>query len=110
MQENPERTKELMTDTIEAYLNVLKENKNEKPIISEKGKVVLKCLQDNQDVVLWKAKDIAERINSTSRGVSGTMRKLVSDGFCESMGANPIVYKLTEKGKNFKIVIEGENN
>ena len=38
------------------------------------------------------------------------MRKLVSDGFCESMGANPIVYKLTEKGKNFKIVIEGENN
>ena len=52
MQENPERTKELMTDTIEAYLNVLKENKNEKPIISEKGKVVLKCLQDNQDVVL----------------------------------------------------------
>ena len=109
MNENPERTKELMTDNIEAYLNILKERKNEKPIISEKGKVVLKCLQDHPETIMWKAKDIAEYINSTSRGVSGTMRKLVSDGFCESVGANPIVYKITEKGKNFKIVFEGEN-
>lgn len=109
MQENPERTKELMTDSIEAYLNILKENKTEKPLVSEKGKVVLKCLQDHPEQIMWKAKDIAAFINSTSRGVSGTMRKLVSDGFCESMGANPSIYTLTEKGKNFEIVFEGEN-
>jgi predicted transcriptional regulator len=41
------------------------------------------------------------------------MRKLVSDGFCEKIGENPIVYKLTEKGKNFNLneieLNEGEN-
>ena len=62
---------------------------------------------------MWKAKDIAERMGISSRGVSGAMRKLVSDGFCEKIGENPIVYKLTEKGKNFNLneieLNEGEN-
>ena len=43
----------------------------------------------------------------SSRGASGTMRKLVNDGFCEKIGQDPVIYSLTEKGKNY--VIEGEN-
>ena len=44
----------------------------------------------------------------SSRCIAGAMRKLTSDGYCEKFGDNPIVYSLTEKGKNYKI-IEGEN-
>jgi predicted transcriptional regulator len=55
---------------------------------------------------LWKSKDIAEQLGLASRSVSGTMRKLVNDGFCDKIGKDPIVYTLTEKGKNF--VIEKE--
>jgi predicted transcriptional regulator len=38
-----------------------------------------------------------------SRSVSGAMRKLVSDGFCEKIGQDPVVYTITEKGKKFII-------
>jgi predicted transcriptional regulator len=82
---------------------MLNEAKDENPEISEKGKIVLKCLQDHPDIKLWKAKDIADMINITSRGASGSMRKLVHDGFCDKMGESPAVYCLTEKGKNYEI-------
>jgi len=44
----------------------------------------------------------------SSRGASGTLRKLVNDGFCEKLGQDPVIYSLTKKGKTFEI-IEGEN-
>ena len=100
-----------MTDNIIAYLNILKEVKDEKPVLTQNGAPILKYLQEHQDVKMWKAKDLAEQMGISSRGVSGSMRKLVSDGFCEKIGNSPSVYMLTEKGKNYNIeeIIEGEN-
>ena len=103
MNENPERTKELMTENIEAYLNMLKDAKKEKPEITKNGAIILSFLKDNIGVKCWTAKDIADRIDITSRGVSGALRKLVNDGFCDKMGTNPAIYSLTEKGKNYII-------
>ena len=97
-----------MTENVIAYLNILKEVKDEKPVLTENGKIILQYLQENANIRCWKAKDIAERIGISSRGASGTMRKLVNDGFCEKIGQDPVIYSLTEKGKNFEI-IEGEN-
>ena len=108
IKENPDRANELMTENVKAYLDILKEVKDEKPILTDNGKLLLKYLQDNSDVKCWKAKDLAEQIGISSRGASGAMRKLVNDGFCEKLGTNPVVYSLTEKGKNFTI-IKGEN-
>lgn len=51
-----------------------------------------------------KSKEIAENLLISSRAVSGSMRKLVSDGFVEKVSQNPIVYTLTEKGKNIEII------
>ena len=34
----------------------------------------------------------------TSRTASGAMRKLVTDGYLEKVGENPVVYSITEKG------------
>ena len=36
-----------------------------------------------------------------SKSVSGTMRKLVSDGYFSKSGSNPVMYSLTDKGKEF---------
>ncbi len=108
MNANPELTKQLMTEDIQAYLNILKEVQEDKPVLTANGALVLKCLQENQNIRLWKAKDLAETIGISSRCVSGAMRKLVNDGFCEKLGQEPVIYTLTEKGKNFEI-IEGEN-
>ena len=103
MEANPELTNELMREDIQSYLNILKEGKSEKPELTENGKRILSYLQNNQDIRLWKAKDLAEQIGISSRGTSGAMRKLVNDGFCDKMGETPVIYFLTEKGKNYEI-------
>jgi predicted transcriptional regulator len=52
---------------------------------------------------MMKAKEIAEGMFISSRAVSGAMRKLVTDGFVEKVGQDPVMYILTEKGKNINI-------
>ena len=108
MKASPELTQELMTDDIRAYLDILKDIKNEKPEITENGRKVLEFLQEHSDVRLWKTKDVADMMGVSSRSISGSFRKLVNDGFCEKMGQSPIIYALTEKGKNYKF-IDDEN-
>lgn len=97
-----------MTDNVIAYLNILKEVKDEKPVLTENGKLILKYMQERPDVRCWKAKDLAEQMSISSRGASGTLRKLVNDGFCEKLGAEPVIYALTEKGKTFIIETDEE--
>ena len=93
-----------MTDNVKAYIDALTDTKNDKPILTDNGKLILDYMQKNcQETPMWKARDIAESLFINSRGVSGSMRKLVSDGFCEKVGQDPVVYALTEKGKNFVI-------
>ena len=50
-----------------------------------------------------KAKDIAEGLGISSRTVSGSLRKLVTDGFVDKVSTNPTIYAISEKGKNYKI-------
>lgn len=106
----PEVAEKLMTENVRAYLQCLEEGKsNEKPAITDNGKLILKYMQTSSTPML-KAKDIAEGLFVSSRQVAGAMRKLVSDEFVLKVGENPIVYMLTEKGKEFIIEEnEGEN-
>lgn len=75
----------------------------EKPMFTDNGKLILKFLQEHQDTPMWKARDVAEGLFISSRGVSGAMRKLVTDGFVEKVGENPVIYSITENGKNINI-------
>ena len=75
----------------------------EKPQFTDNGKLILKFLQDNQDQPMWKSRDIAEGLFISSRTVSGAIRKLVSDGYVEKIGQDPVIYSLTNNGKNVKI-------
>jgi DNA-binding MarR family transcriptional regulator len=91
------------SDNVKAYIAALQEGKIEKPILTDNGKVILLHLQTNTDKTMFKAKDIAESLGVSSRGVSGSLRKLVTDGFVEKVGESPAIYMITEKGKNFII-------
>ena len=103
MEAAPEVAKEKMTSNVEAYIEALQDNKNEKPILTDNGKQILDYLQKHQDKKMLKAREIAEDLFISSRGVSGALRKLVNDGFVDKMGENPVIYTITEKGKNFVI-------
>lgn len=103
MEAAPDVVAERMTENVKLYLDALIGNTENKPDLTENGKIILQHLQSNTDVVTWKARDIAESIGISSRGVAGTLRKMVNDGFVEKLGENPAVYTLTEKGKNYNI-------
>lgn len=95
----------IMTEDAQMYWNILRaEQESEKPMFTDNGKLILGYLQENQVTGMWKARDIAEGLFINSRAVSGAMRKLVADGFVEKVGQDPVVYALTDEGKN--IVIE----
>ena len=94
----------LFPEEAQAYWEALcNGEETEKPMFTDNGKLILQFLKDNQTTPLWKARDIAEGLFISSRGVSGAMRKLVSDGFVEKVGQDPVVYALTELGKTIVI-------
>lgn len=107
MEAAPEVVQKEMTDDIKNFFEALKSNQSVKPVLTASGRIVLKYLQENPSITVFKAKEIAEGLGSSSRGISGALRKLVTDGFCEKVNAEPVLYSLTEKGKNYNI--EGEN-
>lgn len=70
--------------------------------ITKNGAAVLAYLQDHpQDMAT--SKMIGEAIGMSSRSVSGSMRKLVTDGFVEKAGNNPVSYQITSKGIEYHI-------
>jgi DNA-binding MarR family transcriptional regulator len=99
----PDVADKMMTENVKAYIAALTNSEEDKPLITDSGKMILKYLQDNANTPMMKARDIAEGLFVSSRAVSGSLRKLVNDGFCEKVGKDPVVYALTAKGKEFKI-------
>lgn len=92
---------------VKLYIDALRNTDNiEKPLFTDNGAKILQYLQ-SAPTAMYKARDIAENMGVTSKGVSGAMRKLVTDGYVEKVGKDPVVYMITEKGKQVKF--EGEN-
>ena len=91
---------------VKLYIDALRNTDNiEKPLFTNNGAKILQYLQ-SAPTAMYKARDIAENMGITSKGVSGAMRKLVTDGYVEKVGKDPVVYMITEKGKN--VEFEGE--
>ena len=89
-----------------AYFNTLKTTKEgNSKAITENGIKILQFMQENWESRnnLFKAADIGEGLFMSGRSVSGSMRKLVTDGYATKEGKDPVVYAITEKGKNFTL-------
>ena len=88
------------------YFNILKSTEGEeKQKFTKNGKLVLTYIQQNYETNnnMFKAKDIGEGLNITSRTASGAMRKLVTDGYLEKIASNPVIYSLTDLGKTVSV-------
>lgn len=91
-------------ENVKIYWEALKnKEEKEKPLFTDNGKIILQYMRDNIDTTSWKSKDIAEGLFISSRTVSGSMRKLVTDGFVEKIGKDPIIYSITDLGKTIEI-------
>lgn len=98
----------LSEDAMTYFIALKGSEDKEKPAFTENGKMVLVYLQENKNIYnnLFKAKEVGEGLNVTSRTVSGALRKLVTDGYVEKMGENPVVYSLTDKGASIDVNAE----
>ena len=82
------------TDEAEKALAYFKSMKLETPKksveITENGAKILKFMQENWEKRnnIFKASEIAEGLFTSGKSVSGSMRKLVADGYTEKLG-NP---------------------
>ena len=88
-----------------AYWEALKGTPDtEKPMFTDNGKLVMEYLKGlPEGSPALKSREIAEALFVSSRTVSGAMRKLVTDGFVEKVGQDPVLYTLTNKGKEINI-------
>ena len=89
------------TEEAISYFNALKDTSVDKETLTKKGIEILKAMRELDKMV--KAKDIADFMGVSSRGVSGSMRKLCNDGYVEKIGKDPIIYALTDLGKEIEI-------
>lgn len=94
-----------MPENVRLYWDAFRgaDENGDRPMFTDNGKLILQYMKDNQSTPMWKARDIAEGLFISSRAVSGAMRKLVTDGFVEKVGQDPVVYSLTDLGKNIEI-------
>lgn len=97
-------------ENVRVYWEALKGKDDvNKPLFTDTGKMILQFMQDHvNDIPLAKAKDIGEGLFISSRKVSGSIRKLVTEGYVDKVGQDPVVYELTEKGKTVDINKENE--
>lgn len=70
--------------------------------ITDKGAKILEYLKTVPNKSMT-AKMIGEGMGINARSISGSMRRLVTDGFVDTIGKSPIVYIISEKGKEFDL-------
>lgn len=101
--ENPN----LFNDEALAFFESLKTSKktNGAKEITENGIKILNFMQENHVKYnnVFKAKDIGVGIFTSGKAVSGSMRKLVADGYVSKEGKDPVMYALTDKGMEFTL-------
>ena len=89
------------------YFNELKSSKASGggKAITENGAKIIKFMQDNHVKFnnVFSAKSIGEGIFSSGRSAASSMKKLIADGYATKEGKDPVMYSLTEAGKNLQL-------
>ena len=80
-------------------------NKKESSPVTKKGEPILIFMQENCELRnnLFTSKLIAEGLGTNGRAVSGSMRKLVTEGLVVKVSQNPVTYSLTDLGKSYSV-------
>lgn len=89
------------------YFAELKDGKASVGGLTETGKAILEWLNEDARVnAYFSAKSIGEGLFASSRVISGAARKLVTDGYLEKEGKNPVTYKITTSGRQVLSTVE----
>lgn len=95
---------ELSQEAIEFFEDFKAGKKSSSTGFTENGKKVFEYMKTNYETQdnSFQSKLIGAEIGMTGRSVSGSMRKLVTDGYVEKVGQNPVTYALTAAGIEYE--------
>lgn len=97
-------TYEFTIEQFEELINSANKGKNGGSAFTENGVKILKSMKENADkyMNIFKSKELGELLFMSPRSVSGSMKKLIADGYVEKVGVSPVAYSLTDLGKNLE--------
>ena len=97
--------RDILSESAIDFLDELLEKNSTENILTETGRKILISMYANKETYLnvFSSKQLGELLFMSARSISGSMRKLVTDGFVEKVGQDPAIYTITEKGKNYII-------
>lgn len=93
--------------TLRTALQFYEDYQNSKPTkkpITDKGIAIILAMREVEDWIT--AKSLGEQMDISGRSVSGSLKKLVTDGYVDKRAGNPAAYKITEKGMTCNLEIE----
>lgn len=94
-----------LSEQANKYFELLKNGKQSLGGITENGKAILQYCQANWQYNnnIFTSKNISDGIQIPARSVSGSIRKLVADGYIQKINSSPVSYSITEHGKEFSL-------
>ena len=94
------------------FLDELLEKNSTENILTETGRKILVSMYVNKEKYLnvFSSKQLGELLFMSTRSVSGSMRKLVTEQYVEKAGTNPVTYKLTENGATLAKELQVDKN
>lgn len=83
---------------VEYIQSILSESAS--PQMTKLGAAILKWLQENYETCknTFTARQIGDGLFISGRSVSGAVKKLISLGYVNKQGNNPVCYSITEEG------------
>jgi len=94
---------ELARTALDFYENYQNSQPAKKPI-TDKGIAIILAMREVEDWIT--AKSLGEQMDISGRSVSGSLKKLVTDGYVDKRAGSPAAYKITEKGMTCNLEIE----
>lgn len=71
----------------------------EKQMFTPTGEKIFTYLQENYSIEdKWDSAEIAKGLGLTAKNVSGSLRRLVTDGYVKKVCKDPVMYSLTQLG------------
>ena len=98
-----DNNRHILSEAASAFLDELIEHNASASAFTEAGAKIMKAMQENEKTYFnsFSAKQLGELLFMGPRSISGSMKKLINDGFVEKKGTNPISYGLTTAGKEY---------
>lgn len=95
---------EFTEEDMQQLIALIKGNVKDGKTFTENGLKILKTMKENAETYMniYSSKQLGELLFMSPRSVSGSMKKLIANGYVEKVSLSPVTYSLTTLGKDYQ--------